>query len=165
MIIVTGPQRSGTRLASHIIARDTKLNYVDEFDYSINVEPNSVIQSPALLKAAVELSFTFPTAKFAFMYRNVDDILKSLERIEWYKDYITDPSFYKTHVEHCYKYIDLLKQQLPKERWFDIHYESLICDAYFVSDRSNFTTLQCFADKPVGPKLWRNDDYFKSNTG
>ena len=165
MIIVTGPQRSGTRLASHIIARDTKLTYVDEFDYNLDVDVKSVIQSPALLKSVVELSFMYPTAKFAFMYRNVDDIVASLERVEWYKDYVTDPTFYRTYVEHCYKYIDLLKKELPKERWFDIHYESLVCDPYFVSDRSDFTTMQCFADKPVGPKLWRNDDYIRSNTG
>ena len=57
MIIVTRPQRSGTRLASHIIARDTKLTYVDEFDYNLDVDVKSVVQSPALLKSVVELSF------------------------------------------------------------------------------------------------------------
>ena len=71
MIIVTGPQRSGTRLASHIIARDTKLTYVDEFDYNLNIDKNSVVQLPSMLKTMVELSFVFPQAKFAFMYRNV----------------------------------------------------------------------------------------------
>ena len=116
-----------------------------------------------MLKTMVELSFVFPQAKFAFMYRNVDDIVASLERVEWYKDYVTDQTFYKTYVEHCYKYIDLLKRTTRKW-WFDIHYESLVCDPYFVSDRSDFTTMQCFADKPVGPKLWRNDDYIRSNT-
>ena len=85
-IFVTGPQRSGTRLAAQIIARQTGRTFVDELDYNPDIPMNSVIQAPFLLKAVIELSFMFPTAEFAFMYRNVDDIVKSMEHIEWYKD-------------------------------------------------------------------------------
>ena len=161
-IFVVGPQRAGSRLASHIIARDTGRQFIDELEYNINIPLNSVIQAPFLLKAVIELSFIFPTAQFAFMYRNKEDIIKSMQRIEWYKDYSENDSFYHSFVDHTYNYIDLLKQDLPQERWFDIHYESLKYDPMFVTDRSDFTVKQHLPDKPNGPKLWRNDEYIRT---
>ena len=161
-IFVTGPQRSGTRLAAQIIARQTGRTFVDELDYSPDIPMNSVIQAPFLLKAVIELSFMFPTAEFVFMYRNVDDIVKSMKRIEWYKDYINDSNFYLKYVEHSYKYIDFLKKELDDSRWFDIRYESLAQDPLFVKDRSNFTVKQYLPDKPDGPETWRNDEYART---
>jgi hypothetical protein len=161
-IFVVGPQRAGSRLASHIIARDTGRQFIDELEYNINIPLNSVIQAPFLLKAVIELSFIFPTAQFAFMYRNKEDIIKSMQRIEWYKDYSENDSFYRSFIDHTYNYIDLLKQDLPQERWFDIHYESLKYDPMFVTDRSDFTVKQHLPDKPNGPKLWRNDEYIRT---
>lgn len=161
-IFVVGPQRAGSRLASHIIARDTGRQFIDELEYNINIPLNSVIQAPFLLKAVIELSFIFPTAQFAFMYRNKEDIIKSMQRIEWYKDYSDNDSFYRSFIDHTYNYIDLLKQDLPQERWFDIHYESLKYDPMFVTDRSDFTVKQHLPDKPNGPKLWRNDEYIRT---
>ena len=164
-IFVIGPQRSGTRLAARIIERQTGRTFVDELDYSINVPDNSVVQAPFLLKAVLELSFYHPTAQFAFMYRNKQDIIKSMERIEWCKDYTDDPNFYSTYIDHCYTYIDQLKNELPQERWFDIQYESLVHDPLFVKDRSNFTVKQHLPDKPNGPKTWRNDGYIRTVKG
>ena len=161
-IFVVGPQRAGSRLASHIIARDTGRQFIDELEYNINIPLNSVIQAPFLLKAVIELSFIFPTAQFAFMYRNKENIIKSMQRIEWYKDYSENDSFYRLFVDHTYNYIDLLKQDLPQERWFDIHYESLKYDPMFVTDRSDFTVKQHLPDTPHGPKLWRNDEYIRT---
>ena len=161
-IFVVGPQRAGSRIASHIIARDTGRQFIDELEYNINIPLNSVIQAPFLLKAVIELSFIFPTAQFAFMYRNKEDIIKSMQRIEWYKDYSDNDSFYNSFIDHTYNYIDLLKQDLPQERWFDIHYESLKYDPMFVTDRSDFTVKQHLPDKPNGPKLWRNDEYIRT---
>ena len=164
-IFVVGPQRAGTRLAARIIERQTGRTFVDELDYSINVPDDSVIQAPFLLKAVLELSFYFPTAQFAFMYRNKPDIIKSMERIEWCKDYTDDPNFYSAYIDHCYTYIDQLKNELPQERWFDIQYESLVHDPLFVKDRSDFTVKQHLPDKPNGPKTWRNDGYIRTVKG
>ena len=161
-IFVTGPQRAGSRLSAHIIARQTGRTFVDELDYNPDIPMNSVIQAPFLLKAVIELSFMFPTAQFAFMYRNVDDIVKSMERIEWYKDYIDDPNFYLDYVKHTYRYIDFLKKELDASRWFDIRYESLTHDPLFVTDRSNFTVKQHLPDKTNGPETWRNDEYIRT---
>ena len=161
-IFVVGPQRAGSRIASHIIARDTNRQFIDELEYSIDIPLNSVIQAPFLLKSVIELSFAFPTARFGFMYRNKTDIIKSMKRIEWYQDYIENDSFYSRYVDHVYRYIDLLKQDLPKERWFDIHYGSLQYDPLFVTDRTDFTTKQHLPNEPNGPKTWRNDGYISS---
>ena len=161
-IFVTGPQRAGSRLASHIVARQTGRQFIDELEYNINIPMNSVIQAPFLLKAVIELSFIFPTAQFAFMYRNKEDIIKSMERVEWYKDYSDHPDFYSTFVDHCYTYIEQLKNELPQDRWFDIHYESLVHDPLFVKERSNFTVKQHLPDEPNGPETWRNDEYIRT---
>lgn len=161
-IFVVGPQRAGTRLAARIIERQTGRTFVDELGYSINVPDDSVIQAPFLLKAVLELSFYHPTAQFAFVYRNKQDIIKSMERIEWCKDYTDDPNFYSAYIDHCYTYIDQLKNELPQERWFDIQYESLVHDPLFVKDRSDFTVKQHLPDKPNGPKTWRNDGYIRT---
>lgn len=161
-IFVVGPQRAGSTLAARIIEQQTGRTFVDELDYSINVPDNSVIQAPFLLKAVLELSFYHPTAQFAFMYRNKQDIIKSMERIEWCKDYTDDPNFYSAYIDHCYTYIDQLKNELPQQRWFDIQYESLVHDPLFVKDRSNFTVKQHLPDKPNGPKTWRNDGYIRT---
>tara|TARA_X000001036_G_C20504529_1_gene735324 strand:- start:304 stop:810 length:507 start_codon:yes stop_codon:yes gene_type:complete len=161
-IFVTGPQRAGSMLASHIIARDTNRVFVDEFDYNPNIPNNSVVQSPVLLKAVLELSFMFPTAKFAFMYRDKNDIIKSMERVQWYKDYIDHPDFYTTYVDHCYDFIDTIKQSLDNKRWFDIHYQSLKDDPLFITDRTDFTVKQYLPGKPDGPKTWRNDEYIRT---
>ncbi len=98
------------------------------------------------------------------MYRNKNDIIKSMERIEWCKDYTDHPSFYSTYVDHTYNFIDLLKKELPDNRWFDIHYESLKVHPLFVEDRSNFTVKQHLPDKPHGPDTWRNDEYCRTST-
>ncbi len=164
-IIVTGPQRAGSRLASHIIARQTGRKFIDELEYNINIPNNSVVQAPFLLKAVIELSFIFPTAQFAFMIRNKDDIIASMQRIEWYKDYTDNPDFYSTYIDHCYDYIGMLKQSLDKERWFDIQYESLQHDPLFVKDRTNFTVKQHLPFTPNGPTTWRNDEYIRTIKG
>lgn len=161
-IFVTGPQRAGSRLASHIIARQTNREFIDELEYNPDIPMNSVVQAPFILKAILEVSYMFPTAQFAFMYRNVDDIVKSMERIEWYKDYIDDSNFYLNYVKHSYRYIDFLKKELDTSRWFDIRYESLSYDPMFVTDRQDFTVKQHLPNKPFGPKTWRNDDYIRS---
>ena len=164
-IIVTGPQRAGTRIAAHILAHDLGGVFVDELDYSLPLPDNAIVQAPFLLKSAVELSYVIPNVKFVFMYRNPKDIVASMQRIQWYGDYVQDPSFYSEYVHHCYHYIDLLKQTLRKDQWFDVFYESLQDHPLFVQDREGFTVKQHLANVPNGPTTWRNDEYIRSTKG
>jgi len=162
-IFVTGPQRSGTTIASRILASDLHLTYVDESEYTpAALPPKAVIQAPFIIKFVLELSYLFPKAHFVFMERSKEDIIKSMERIEWYKDYIADPSFYNDYVDHTTKYIDLLCNALPKDRWSILQYESLANHPLFVKDRHGFTVRQWQTDKPKGPTTWRNDDATRS---
>lgn len=90
-IVVTGPQRSGTRIASKIIAHDFGLNYIDEKIikcYSLNAAKsaldNSVVQAPGL-SAKCHL---FPeNVLIVFMCRMLTEIQASERRIKW------DPKF------------------------------------------------------------------------
>ena len=164
-IIVTGPQRAGSRIASHILCSDLGGVFVDELEYQLPLPDNAVVQAPFLLKSVVELSFLLPTAKFAFMYRTPGDIVASMERVEWYADYCSDPDFYPSYVKHCYEYIDLLKRTLDPSRWFDIQYESLKTHPLFVQDRQGFTVKQHLPNQPHGPKTWRNDEYIRAVKG
>lgn len=164
-IIVTGPQRAGSRIAANILASDLGGVFVDELEYRLPLSPRAVVQAPFLLKAVVELSFIIPNVKFAFMYRTPKDIVKSMKRIEWYQDYTTDPDFYSSYVKHCYEYIDLLKRTLRKDQWFDVQYESLKTHPLFVQNRAGFTVKQHLPNVPNGPTTWRNDEYIRAVKG
>lgn len=161
-IIVTGPQRAGSRIASHILAQEIGGVFVDELDYRLPLPPNAVVQAPFLLKSVIELSYVVPNVKFGFMYRPVEDIVQSMQRIQWYQDYTTDPKFYLNYVKHCYEYIDLLKRTLRKDQWFDIQYESLSTHPLFIKDRKGFAVRQHLPNIPNGPKIWRNDEYIRT---
>ena len=163
LIFVTGPQRSGTTIAARILAHDLNRPYVDEAEYTPNDIPtNAVIQAPFILKSVLELSFLFPEAHFVFMDRDKEEIIKSMERIEWYKDYIDDPLFYSTYVDHTYQYLELLCKTLDEDRWSILPYASLSNHPLFITNRDGFTVRQWQKDKPQGPTLWRNDDNTRS---
>jgi hypothetical protein len=90
-IVVSGPQRSGTRFATKCLAHDLGITYIDELDFEIDNfvkainlcknTPQFAMQAPALSHRLQE----FPrTIIFIFMIRNVDDILASQRRIGWW---------------------------------------------------------------------------------
>ena len=91
-IIVSGPQRSGTRIAAKIIAYDTGKPYVDETEINSHdfielkkrlKRGNAVTQCPALcnmLHLITDLS-----TLIIVMRRSVDQIMASEKRIGWDK--------------------------------------------------------------------------------
>lgn len=162
-IIVTGPQRSGTRLAAHIIARDTNRTFVDELDYTFNLPPDSVVQAPLILDTFIYHAYIYPDAQFVFMYRDPSDIVTSMKRIKWMQDYIQDPQFYYDHITLQYNIIDQIKPLIPN-RYIDLQYDSLKSDPLFVTDRSSFTSKQHLPNTPNGPKYWCSNDYSRPIT-
>jgi hypothetical protein len=89
-IILTGAQRSGTRIATRMIAQDLGILYVDERAYKIfndrkfaslfaNKKERFVVQSPAMS----HICHTIEDAIIVFMTRDIYDILKSQERLGW----------------------------------------------------------------------------------
>ena len=92
VILVTGPQRSGSRFCAQIIASDTGHTYVDEGDVGVwnpamlrtaSEKHNVVIHCPAMLQEACEMS----QALVVCMLRDLSDIIKSEKRINWNSDF------------------------------------------------------------------------------
>lgn len=90
VILVTGPQRSGTTIAAKMIANDTGHEYIDEkyFD-AYDVEKwrtfmegsKVVIQCPAMCKEASGVDRD--DVLVVMMMRSTDDIKASQRRIDW----------------------------------------------------------------------------------
>ena len=89
-IIISGPQRAGTRFTTNAIAHDLDFKVIDELDYEIsniikfkNIfenKENIVTQAPALSNFLH--TFKFEDTAIVFMYRKVEDIIKSQNRIK-----------------------------------------------------------------------------------
>ena len=89
-IVVSGPQRSGTRFAAKCIAHDTDKTYIDEKDiafhdfrlleYYLN-KGNCVIQCPGLCHMLHYI--TDQTTLVILMVRDIDEIMMSQNRINW----------------------------------------------------------------------------------
>lgn len=97
-IFVTGPQRSGTRVCSHMIAADTGHEHVDEFQFGTDqwevlrdniMRPRNgtgkfVVQCPGLAYKIHEVVNSIPERScVVLMCRNAKDIALSQERINW----------------------------------------------------------------------------------
>ena len=90
-IVVTGCQRSGTTIASKMIAQDLGRQRVDELDFDVYVDhsfvnklndPNpKVIQAPAMFKLCCGMSRE--DTVIVFMERDFDDVHASEKRIDW----------------------------------------------------------------------------------
>ncbi len=90
-ILVTGPQRSGTRIASRMIACDTKYSYIDEHTFrtddieqfnKVMLSPyKSVVQCPGMNYCIEQYSAS--DILIVMMIRPIPDIIRSEKRVEW----------------------------------------------------------------------------------
>jgi hypothetical protein len=134
-MVISGPQRSGTMITSKMLAKDLKIQRLDEMDFNtydfnkfksiLDTKKEFVIQAPTM-SAYLHL---FPYT-IVYMRRNLQDILRSQKRIDWdqfeqlerdrYFDHTRRPSaVIKTEAWEGFQRIDL------GERAFDLDYESL----------------------------------------
>jgi hypothetical protein len=89
-IVVTGPQRSGTRITTKMIAADTGHTFVDEVELGVDDDAtfrlvlqrsNVVLQAPGLLKVIVDDP---PTGIFVvLMRRDLERVHASEDRVAW----------------------------------------------------------------------------------
>ena len=89
--VVTGPQRSGTRVASKMIAMDTGLRFVGEEEIHVDslntlvewlrMRDGFVIQCPALCRYMHQI--VTDEVAVVMMMRPVDEIVASQEHIGW----------------------------------------------------------------------------------
>lgn len=91
-VIVIGPQRSGTRIATKILAHELKYEYVDETEFAadqydmfkgiVRNKDKIVVQAPGLTHRVLQLDKLSNTAT-VFMVRPTVDIIMSQRRIHW----------------------------------------------------------------------------------
>jgi hypothetical protein len=153
-ILVTGPQRSGTRICSKMIAYDTGHEFIDEASismdgmYRLNLFLEAarplVIQCPVLCRYV----HMFKGNKIAIvlMRRAVEDIIKSQERIGWQWEWLELARYDRTDgsiAEIKYQFW----AQYQKERIqhaFEIEYESLAVHPLWAAKelRQDFAPIQ-----------------------
>ena len=140
VILVSGPQRSGTTLAAKAIAADTGHTYVNEVEFNFHDEDKFgaivdfggkvVIHCPPMCHKLHEWADDEDVA-VVMMRRDLRDIIASQERINW-----TDKEQWRELQKYNAKYgpIALVKYDywervqsplIPIERRFEVEYESL----------------------------------------
>lgn len=151
VIIVTGPQRSGTRIGAKMIAHDLKYEYIDEADFKISREElffsilknkkNIVIQAPAMFYKIRD----FPKREVAvvMMMRDIKDIKASEKRVNW-KGKPAEQNRLKTNhhpAEAKYRIWEEIKHDLD---YHELYYEDLKEHKLWVpkEKRKNFKTNQ-----------------------
>lgn len=166
-ILVTGPQRSGTRIAAEMIAEDTGLRYIDEEEFGVRSkknfnkllanESNIVVQCPGMCRIIHEHSAS--DTLIVMMIRDVEDIVASEERVDWIHGYWDE--LVKYGIPHTnsdlrtarregvrpsvLKYDFWEKEQRDKiTNYMELEYESLAEHSMWIpkEDRKNFTEKQ-----------------------
>lgn len=163
-ILVTGPQRSGTTIASRMISADTGHRYVSEDDYGVYVEEafadllaqehRIVIQCPAMSHIVHEVASA--STLVVMMMRDCDDIVASEERAGWTVG--PYPELYKFGMSRRQavsfrrrggriaelKYERWKKQREQIPHYLELDYESLAAHPLWVpkTERVNFSPRQ-----------------------
>ncbi len=158
MIVVTGPQRSGTRIAARMIAADTGHRFVDETEFLIKDEARFralfrspggeafVVQAPHMLKDLVD--DPPPGAFVVLMRRELSQIHASAARIGWEERYGGNTTelakFGLSQGDSAavkYAYWDAHPKKVP---YMELAYESLAAHPLFVPEglRQGFGPLQ-----------------------
>ena len=92
-VLVTGPQRSGTTIAAHVLALELGARYVDESEFRVHdhvraggilAEGGVVVQGPGICHVAH--IYARSGVAIVMMRRNIEDVRKSEDRIGWRKD-------------------------------------------------------------------------------
>ena len=133
-ILVTGPQRSGTRICAKMIAHDTNFSYIDEaysstydlniFKRSFSTNHNTTFHCPGM--CYIINQFSYPDTLIILMRRPINEILLSQLRIKW----DDSPELKKYNVNACIisriKYEHWNKHQKHLiQNYLEINYSSL----------------------------------------
>jgi len=134
-IVVTGPQRSGTRIGARVIQADTGLEYIDETKLNIDrlttlwnlmhSQRRFVVQCPALCRYVH--MFSADDVLVVMMWRALEDIQASRARIGW-KGNRVELARYDLHegdsAEAKYVFWQAYQRQMVMHA-LDLEYESL----------------------------------------
>lgn len=149
-ILVTGPQRSGTRIASKIIAYELNYMYIDELDIGLQSlnklfkilfsKEKVVIQAPHL--SAMCHFIDTPSTAIVFMRRDLNEIAASQKRIGWNREKLSLSQYFQEEGNiNKIKYqtwYDFQKKHLMTIDYFEIEYNSLKKHELWLDDRTGF---------------------------
>ena len=144
-ILVTGPQRSGTRICTKMIAYDTGHEYVDELGIVgdsvtwlgtlISTKQRFVVQCPGLCRHVH--MFSAGDTAIVLMRRNVEDIVASQERVGWRGEWLELAKYDRSDgviAEVKYRFWEEYQQERIKHA-FEIEYGSLAGHLLWVPER------------------------------
>lgn len=170
IILVTGPQRSGTTICARMIEHDLGYTYLDEHRWRVWDGQEArrlaeetwpcVLQGPGILKDVA--LFNQPKCAVILMNRDLDEIRQSQERIGWniwaekeLSHYTEDKKWYDgvTTGESPADEVAWIKymfwhykgrESLTYKNWYIVEYELLKEHPLWVSkeQRQNFSTRQ-----------------------
>jgi hypothetical protein len=142
-ILVTGPQRSGTRICSKMIAYDTGYEFIDEasiagdslyrLSHFLETERSLVIQCPIICRNVH--MFKGDNIAIVFMRRSVEDIVKSQERIGWRWEWLELARYDRSDgviAEVKYQFWDQYQKERIQQA-FEVEYESLTAHPLWVT--------------------------------
>jgi len=153
-ILVTGPQRSGTRICAKMISYDTGHEYVDEDDIGMDsiyrlcglMETNRpiVVQCPVLCRYIHFLSEG--NVAIIMMRRKVEDIIASQKRINWSWEWLELARYDRMEgviAEIKYQFWDQYQKERIKHA-YEIEFESLVTHPLWVTkdERHGFDARQ-----------------------
>ena len=153
-IVVSGPQRSGTRYVSKAIAYDTGKVFVDErrilyHEFRLLLQllkgNNQVIQCPGVCHRLHQI--TFKDTLIVLVKRPIKDIIASEERIGWDQE-SRDLEFKKYNKKSGiisqikYDFWDNFQKEKLGKRCIEVHYNKVIKHPLFVQNRTNFVWNQ-----------------------
>lgn len=149
-IVISGPQRSGTRICAQIVAADTGKEYIDEkmianHDFRLLkyylAQGNVVVQCPGLCHLLHMIDAKDSLA--IIVRRPVDEIIRSERRIGWLETARFAELYKYGHADGIiskikYEFWDGYQQRILGDRGREIGYHSLEAHPLFVADRSGF---------------------------
>tara|TARA_R100000458_G_C8150041_1_gene158025 strand:- start:120 stop:617 length:498 start_codon:yes stop_codon:yes gene_type:complete len=157
-LIVTGCQRSGTCIVTHILAEEYNLSVLGDRDLHAtygdlsklkllldNNLTNFIVQMPSALLMYVDMFHTYPDLHFVGVMRDTEEIIDSMKRIEWQKN------TYYHWIDYMYDHVKMmksnwcaLKEILPDTSWTEVQYNSFSEHPLFIpkEKRMKFTPNQ-----------------------
>lgn len=149
LIVVTGPQRSGTTIATKMIATDLDMEYVEEERFDVHyfhrllplLTGRRVIQAPALSAYCHLLP---EEVAVVFMIRPVEEIQRSEQRVRWPEEHVELAKYFRTTGTIAQVKYDVWRQhQRPNIRhWFELKYAALQQHPLWIEDRAHFHSRQ-----------------------
>ena len=148
-IVISGPQRSGTRIAAKIVAADTGKEYIDEkyinfhdirlLRYYLS-KGNKVIQCPSLCHFLHYINEE--STLVIIIYRPIEEILRSEHR-SWNEESENTELFKYGYTggiisEIKYHFWETVQKLMLGEKAREIKYHKLENHPLFIKDRKNF---------------------------